>query len=146
VYGLRPPALDQLGLVDALREQADALGASSGMQIIVSAPDRLPPLPAAVEVAAYRIIQEALTNAARHSRARRCTVDLRLDGALHVIVEDDGVGLPADYRAGVGLASMRERAEELGGSCQIEQRAEGGTRVAALLPFQGASDGSSPVL
>ena len=135
VHGLRPPALDQLGLAGALREQATALSGNGGVQIVVAAPDDLPTLPAAVEVAAYRIVTEALTNVVRHAGAHRCTVWLCLDAdALNLAVDDDGAGLPADYRSGVGLASMRERAEELGGVCRIEPRAEGGTRVAARLP------------
>ena len=137
VHGLRPPALDQLGLAGALREQANSLSGDRGVQIIVAAPEVLPALPAAVEVAAYRIVTEALTNVVRHAEATRCTVWLCLDdGALHLAVDDDGAGLPADYRAGVGLSSMRERAEELGGACRIEARAPqaGGTRVAAWLP------------
>ena len=72
VYALRPPALDDLGLVPALREQA-AHYSQAGLQITIDAPDQLPPLPAAVEVATYRIVQEALTNVVRHARARTCT-------------------------------------------------------------------------
>ncbi len=135
VHGLRPPALDQLGLVGALREQANALDAANGMNVVLEAPLTLPALPAAVEVAAYRIVQEALTNAARHSQARRCTIWLCPDDALYVAVDDDGVGVPDTVRAGVGLASMRERAEELGGALRIERRPQGGTRVIARLPL-----------
>ncbi len=134
VYELRPPALDQLGLVSALREQAALLSAADGLHVTVEALDDLLALPAAVEVAAYRIAMEALTNAVRHSQARRATVWLCLDDALYLAVDDDGVGLADDLRAGVGLASMRERAEELGGACRIERRPEGGTRVIARLP------------
>ncbi len=136
VHGLRPPALDQLGLAGALREQANSLSGDRGVQITLSAPKMMAALPAAVEVAAYRIVTEALTNVVRHAGATRCTVWLCLDdAALHLAVDDNGAGLPADYRAGVGLSSMRERAEELGGACRIEARAEGGTRVAAVLPL-----------
>jgi signal transduction histidine kinase len=95
-------------------------------------------LPAAVEVAAYRIATEALTNVVRHAQARRATVWLCLDDeALYIAVDDDGKGLPAGYRPGVGLASMRERAEELGGACRIEPRPGGGTRAIARLPAGG---------
>lgn len=135
VYGLRPPALDQLGLLEAVREHA-AQHRIAGLQVAVDAPEALPPLPAAVEVAAYRIIQEALTNVARHARARTCTVSLALGKELQVEVVDDGRGLPPEMRAGVGLTSMRERAEEIGGSCIVEAVGEAsGTRVTARLPI-----------
>jgi signal transduction histidine kinase len=91
-----------------------------------------------VEVAAYRIALEAVTNVVRHAEARNCLVRLALDeenGALRLEVEDDGRGIGEDYRAGVGLTSMRERAEELGGSCEVEVIPSGGTRVRALLPY-----------
>lgn len=134
VYDLRPPALDQLGLVGALQQQAASV-ASAALDVHVAAPPDLPALPAAVEVAAYRIAAEALTNVVRHSRARRCDVWLCLDDALYVAVDDDGAGLPGDLRAGVGLTSMRERAEELGGALRVERRPESGTRVIARLPL-----------
>lgn len=135
VYGLRPPALDQLGLAGAVREQATQYQVA-GLQVTVHAPETLPPLPAAVEVAAYRIIQEALTNMARHAQARTCAVSLVLGKELQVEIVDDGRGLAPELRAGVGLASMRERAEEIGGSCGVEAAgAAGGTRVVARLPF-----------
>ncbi len=136
VYALRPPALDELGLVGALRAQADRhdLGQTP---ISVVAPGALPPLPAAVEVAAYRIAQEAVTNVLRHAGARICTVSLVWDGAralLTLEVADDGRGLPPDMRAGVGITSMQERAEELGGRCLVEALPNGGTMVRAILP------------
>ena len=137
VYGLRPPALDQLGLAGALREHA-LQSAANELHVTVVAPEQgLPPLPAAVEVAAYRIVQEALNNVLRHSAARACTIRLApaADGAALLLeVDDDGTGLPSDTRLGVGLTSMRERAGELGGTCQIAARPEGGTRVSAWLP------------
>ena len=83
------------------------------------ATDPFPALPAAAEVAAFRIAQEAVTNVVRHSGARRATVTLAVGDALRLEVRDDGAGLPADLRAGVGLASMRERATEPGGTCTI---------------------------
>jgi signal transduction histidine kinase len=140
VYELRPPALDELGLVAALRKQAASLGLDGqGIQVQVEAPDRLDGLPAAVEVAAYRIALEALTNARRHAQAHRCQVRLALDDGLRIEVRDDGRGLPADPADGVGLASMRERAGELGGWCEIEPAPNGGTSVRAWLPV--APDG-----
>ncbi|MEX2501620.1 MAG: sensor histidine kinase, partial [Trueperaceae bacterium] len=145
VYDLRPPALDELGLLGAIRERAaqcHTAGAGtgsgdgdSGLTVTVEAAEPFPILPAAVEVAAYRIVMEALTNAVRHARARTCTVRLALsDHTVAVEVDDDGIGLPADHTPGVGLLSMRERAAELGGSCVVSTRPDGGTRVAAHLP------------
>ncbi len=134
VYGLRPPALDQLGLLTSLREQA-AQYQSTGLQVTVSAPDALPTLPAAIEVAGYRIVQEALTNVARHAHARTCTVSLTIKQDLEIEITDDGIGLKSNQRAGVGLSSMRERAEEIGGSCVIQPGTNGGTRVIAKLPI-----------
>lgn len=129
VHGLRPPALDELGLVGALDEQARALGAT-----IVTGSIR-GELPAAVEVAAYRIALEAMTNTARHARAHSCEVRIGdVDGAVRVEVDDDGIGLTAGYRAGVGISSMRERAIELGGRCTIERRDPTGTAVRAHIP------------
>ena len=108
----------------------------AGLQITIDAPERLPPLPAAVEVAAYRIVQEALTNVVRHAQARSCAVRLTLGDALDVEIRDDGVGLPPGGRAGVGLTSMRERAAELGGTCAIESAPGGGTCIRARLPLR----------
>jgi signal transduction histidine kinase len=141
VYALRPPALDELGLVMALREGAMQYNQQgiNGLNLTFDAPEDLPPLPAAVEVAAYRIVQEALTNVVRHAEARTCLVRLRLDksvGLLCLEVQDDGKGLPVQRRAGVGLNSMRERAEELGGTLTITSLATGGTSVLARLPCQ----------
>jgi signal transduction histidine kinase len=179
VYNLRPPALDELGLVGALervatdysagqgRAKTSGTVAVDGLRISLEAPASMPPLPAAVEVAAYRIVQEALANVARHAYARTCAVRLTLDGApqpaadvaaagpkrgpephlnpqpalpswLEVAITDDGVGLPtvaAERHAGVGLASMRERAAELGGTVLVEPLPAGGTRVLARLPL-----------
>src|SRR2546421_579455 len=134
VYALRPPVLDDLGLVAALHEQT-AQYRTSGVSLSLDAPDSLPPLPAAVEVACYRIAQEALTNVIRHAHARTCTVRLSLGERLSLEISDDGIGMPASFQAGVGLTSMRERAIELGGTCLIEPLANGGTRVYAQLPL-----------
>ncbi len=135
VYALRPPALDALGLVGALKEQATQY-ARQDLAILVDAPECLPPLPAAVEVAAYRILQEALTNVVRHAQARTCTVSLHVNDALDLVVTDDGRGFPTDCHAGVGLPSMRERAAELGGTCQITSTPGQGTCLRVCLPRQ----------
>ena len=134
-YDLRPPALDELGLVGALKEHVAANNQAQGLQITLEAPDSPPPLPAAVEVAAYRIALEAMTNVSRHASARHCCVRLSLLGDLCLEVTDDGRGLPNAIRAGVGLTSMRERAEELGGTCRAVTLPQGGTTVTAHLPL-----------
>jgi two-component system, NarL family, sensor kinase len=135
VYGLRPPALDELGLVGALDEHAQGLG-----PIQVHGPRDPVLLSAAVEVAAYRIAMEAMTNAARHGHPREVTVDVTMDDrperALRLEIADDGIGLPDGYRAGVGIASMRERAAELGGTCTVERRLPHGTLVRAVVPLE----------
>ncbi len=135
VYDLRPPALDELGLVSAIREHAARDVSATGLHVSVEAPDHLPPLPAAVEVAAYRIALEAMTNVVRHAHARQCVIRLSLADALQLEIMDDGLGLAADHPAGVGLHSMRERAAELGGTCVIGPGPGGGTRVVARLPL-----------
>ena len=135
VHALRPPALDELGLIGAVREQAERLSVGDHPHVEVDAPEQLEALPAAVEVAAYGIVLEAMTNVARHADARTCVVRISVNGGLELEVSDDGQGIPIDYRAGVGMASMRERAEELGGTCEIEQVDGRGTRVHAQLPL-----------
>jgi signal transduction histidine kinase len=134
VYALRPPALDDLGLLAALQEQLTQYHAS-GVSLILDAPECLPPLPAAVEVACYRITQEALTNVMRHASAHTCTIHFTVDTHLMLDIRDDGQGLPPAYRCGIGFTSMRERAEELGGTCTITAIPDGGTRVLACLPL-----------
>jgi signal transduction histidine kinase len=134
VYDLRPPILDELGLAGAVREQAVRLGAAD-----IDVPDTLPVLPAALEVAAYRIAVEALTNAARHAPGAQVSVRLAVNGRLELSVTDHGAGLPEGYRAGVGLTSMRERAAELGGECVVSRRDPHGTSVRAEFPYLEAS-------
>ena len=140
VYDLRPPALDELGLVSAIKERAARLEAEDGdLRVTVEAPNAMPDLPAAVEVACYRIVQEALTNVSRHAGAGACRVRIACPGerVLAVEVEDDGVGLPQRPEGGIGLHSMRERAEELGGTCELGTATPSGTRVFARLPLAG---------
>src|SRR5262249_45790598 len=114
--------------------QYHANGAST-LRIMLEAPEHLPSLPAAVEVAAYRIAQEALANVVRHSDAHACRIRLALGELLELEIADDGVGLPDRRRLGVGITSMRERAEELGGTCSVETAPGGGTLVRARLPL-----------
>ncbi len=141
VYDLRPPELDQLGLVGAIRACADQYE-SSTLKIDIKIEKKLPTLPAAVEVAAYRIVQEGLTNVVRHARATRGEVVLAVGkngqndhGRLQLQISDNGCGLPQNGRAGVGLSSMRERTEELGGHFEVKSEPEGGTLVTAVLPL-----------
>ena len=133
VYDLRPPSLDELGLIAALRAHVAIY--QNTLHLMIEAPEPLPPLPAAVEVAAYRITQEALNNVVRHAQARNCLIRFALDDALQIEIQDDGRGLPIDAHSGVGLQSMRERAAELGGTCIIEAWPGGGTRIVARLPL-----------
>ena len=134
---LRPPALDDIGLVEGIRRQLDTFATGDGLapEIGVHSPDPLEELPAAVEVAAYRIAIEAVTNAVRHAHANHCDVRITLGEALVVEVADDGIGIAADHPPGVGLASMRERAEELGGTLTAEPRPGAGTCIRAQLPL-----------
>jgi signal transduction histidine kinase len=137
VHDLRPPALDELGLPAALAQQAAKLSSVS-LPIQVTVPDGLPALPAAVEVAAYRIASEAMTNVVRHSGATRCTVNVGHEPDwLIVEVVDNGTGIAATRTAGVGMLSLRERADELGGQCSVEFPPGGGTVVRARLPLPG---------
>jgi signal transduction histidine kinase len=144
IYALRPPTLDELGLIGAIRQYAaqydiqegSATDAGRNLRVEVEAPHQLPVLSAAIEVAAYRIVQEALTNVVHHAQAHSCHIRLSLieDSKFQLEIIDDGVGLPEERNAGVGLLSMRERAEEVGGSCVIESMPGQGTHVLVCLP------------
>lgn len=141
VHGLRPLALDELGLVGAIREQGigvDRAGLSGPDVVFVDGPE-LPPLPAAVEVAAYRIATEAITNAIRHAEAQHCRVRIVADTDLEVEVTDDGRGWEGQLTPGVGIQSMRDRAADLGGTLTIEPVRGGGTTVRARLPLIAGS-------
>lgn len=137
VYALRPPVLDEFGLVSAIREHTLHGQGPTPLDMVIEAPDDLPPLPAAIEVAVYRIALEALTNVQRHAQAQHCLVRLKLTqtGIVCLDIEDDGCGLTREYHAGVGITSMRERAAELGGECTITSRQTGGTQVQVWLPL-----------
>jgi signal transduction histidine kinase len=135
-YGLRPPALDELGLLAALRQQITQLGHrpdGAPVAIQLDLPEAVPALPAAVESAAYRITVEACANALRHAGADQVRIRLVLDRDLTIEVRDDGA--PSDdtaWSAGVGLRSMRERAAELGGFCDAGPTEDGGLVIARL--------------
>jgi signal transduction histidine kinase len=126
-------------LVDAIRDLVRHGDDHSdhGLSIDFSTPSgSLPGLSPAVEVNAYRIVLEALQNTRRHAQAQHCLVKFEIDQDNLVIqISDDGAGLPREYRAGVGLRSMRERAEEIGGQLTIEPAQPGGTQITARLPL-----------
>jgi two-component system NarL family sensor kinase len=138
-HHLQPPSLDELGLAAALRDRLDRL-AEGSCELRFDADDMPDPLPAAVEVAAYRIGCEAVLNTVRHAAASTCTVRMRgSDGGLTLTVSDDGRGFPEGSVVHVGLRSMRERAEELGGTIHIDSSRcttahESGTTVGVWLP------------
>jgi signal transduction histidine kinase len=134
VDGLRPAAVDELGLATALRQLGSEPDDPVGIAVDADLPDELP---AAVEVAAYRIAGEAVANAVRHGRPQRVQVTARAaDGVLRLEVVDDGAGFGADATAGVGLASLHDRAAELGGSLVVDSEPGAGTRVTAELPLE----------
>ncbi|WP_122261004.1 ATP-binding protein [Ornithinimicrobium cerasi] len=142
VEGLRPAPLSDLGLAGAL-EQLTARSRDTRVDLDV---EELPELPAAVEVAAYRVVQEALSNALRHAHATTVRVVLRVvTGELLVEVLDDGDGTAAPRPGGVGLGSMRERAEELGGRLAVASSPGRGTRVRLELPLGAAAPQGSPL-
>lgn len=105
------------------------------MSVEVELVSPLPELSAATEVTAYRIVNEAVTNAVRHSGGRRCTVRLT-SGALTLDIQDDGTGLAPEHHPGHGLRSVTERARELGGTVEITAAVAAGTRVLASLPLE----------
>jgi two-component system NarL family sensor kinase len=134
-YGLRPAALDEFGLVGALREEGRRF---SPVKVIIDAPESLPTLPSSVEVAAYRIASEALTNVVRHSDAKLASVRLTTDdGTLKMIITDDGSSTAA-WAPGLGLTSIQLRASEVGGAFEAGPTDQGG-RVTAVLPLRGGS-------
>lgn len=134
VYGLRPPMLDDLGLLGAMRSKGDTL---RGISVQITAPEPAPELPAAAEVALYRIAAEALTNVERHAGATTVALALAVaPGRVTLTIRDDGRGLPAPFVDGVGVAAMRERAAELGGELTVTAPGDGGTLVVASVPLR----------
>lgn len=144
VDDLRPPAIDEVGLLAAIRQRAAAL--SGDVLIEVTGPEPMPPLPAAVEVAAFRIASEAMANVARHAGATRCRVELEVNGRFELSIADNGRGAEVGRQTttrGTGWVSMRERAAELGGSCTISSGPEGGLVVRARVPVDHPADSSA---
>jgi two-component system NarL family sensor kinase len=143
VYDLRPPMLDELGLTEALK---NTFAQNGDLDIEVRLPGPIPDLAAAVEVAVFRIASEAVYNVVKHAGASHCTISIEhADNQLCLSIADDGRGLPDDVRYGVGLISMRERAEELGGHLTIKNRAEGGTQLSVWLPMEGSQEWTDSV-
>ncbi len=154
IAGLRPSELDDFGLVPAIQLYVQSLRDTFGWQVEVVetvGPERLP---APVEVTAYRIVQEALTNARRHGDAGRARVELRReDGLLHIVVQDWGRGFdpagftshpPRQNEAGrhVGLHGMRERAHLLGGTFEVQSAPGEGTIIRVTMPIVEATEGA----
>jgi signal transduction histidine kinase len=135
VYNLRPPALDELGLIFALDELCRQYEGSS-IKVSLEASEIDFPLHPAIEVAAYRIVQEAVTNAGKHSKGSNCKVTLRLeDSSIIITIADDGVGFQDNWKNGIGLHSMRERAEEVDGQFIIKDNSDEGTTIEVRLPL-----------
>ena len=132
VRDLRPSALDELGLMGAVAEFARSI--DGAVQLHVELPGQEPALPAAVEVAVYRIVTEALTNVVRHARAATCWLRIDTRDMVEIDVVDDGIGLNGRNGNGVGLAAMRERAAELGGTVTLGPHRPHGTHLHVRLP------------
>jgi two-component system, NarL family, sensor kinase len=133
VRDLRPTALDDHGLAGALVEFARGL--DGVLDVTLTLPDAQCTLPAAVEIATYRIAMEALNNVVRHAVARKCSLCLTVSDHVELDVIDDGIGIPPRHPVGVGLTAMRERAAELGGMTLIARVTPHGTRVHTTLPL-----------
>ncbi|MEZ5311266.1 MAG: sensor histidine kinase [Microthrixaceae bacterium] len=145
VYDLRPPALAELGLDGAIRRLTGGESRSvAGPVVSLDVVGDLGELSAAVELAAYRIVTEAITNATRHGRAKSCSVRLAVGNQLRIEVSDDGNGLHENWTPGVGITSMRERVSELDGSLVIHCVPGGGTRIVALIPLGPTTPEISP--
>jgi two-component system sensor histidine kinase UhpB len=142
---LRPAALEEFGLVPALRWYASQFGKRTGLKVATKAPRREMRLPPDTELALFRIVQEALTNAAKHSGGTSVEIKLRYGERLKLTVQDDGrgfadpVGARGARRGGFGLTTMRERAEAQGGSLRVEFP-ERGTRVVVEIPVAAHDD------
>jgi signal transduction histidine kinase len=132
---LRPSMLDDLGLAPALQWQARETARRTGIKVKVDAEDVTDDMPDQYRTCIYRVVQEALHNSARHSKASHVRVTLRREqGQVRVTVADDGIGFPADEK-GMGILGMEERVRHLGGQFQIDSHPGGGTRVSMLLPL-----------
>ena len=150
-HDLRPPGLDAFGLNVALEGLCYDYGARTELAVNYHGLE-LPELPTAVALSIYRLVQEALTNIVKHAEARQAHVELsRDDGHLCVVVTDNGKGFVSDAeaeqprrRGGIGLVSMRERAELLGGTLEIATAPGQGTRLTARIPLEQEAGGEQP--
>jgi signal transduction histidine kinase len=131
---LRPPLLDELGLLPALHALVEGFGERSGLTMTFSAPSALPELSHDAELALFRALQEALSNVARHAGARSVVIRLTVDDAVNLEVQDDGRGVAGGV--GLGLTGMHERLSALGGAMHMSNAASGGARLAVRLPIE----------
>ena len=137
IHDLRPPVLDDMGLLGALRE---LLNIRTATQFTPDLPPTLPTLPAAVEIALYRIAQEAITNIVKHAGAKTAVISLKITPHTATLtITDDGQGVGSANAAGVGLHSMRERASELGGTTVLQANQPHGVIVTAQIPYEVTS-------
>lgn len=143
---IRPSVLDDLGLIPALRAMADDFARRAGIEVHVDVDERAGQIDPGVQVAIYRVVQEALTNVARHAGAKRAVVRLaRADGRIRLSITDDGRGISGELRPHLGVLGMRERVADLGGVLDIGRAEEGGVRVSVELPEQGSrGPGAAP--
>lgn len=146
--GLRPPVLDAVGLVPALEELCKDFSRRTGLILTYKA-DQMPVFPESLNICLYRVLQEGLTNIAKHAKAREIKVQLIRDGeTIYLSVEDDGVGFSQNgeeglNRKGLGLIGMQERLNALGGGFEIQTETGKGTRIIASIPWEGGSNGKS---
>jgi signal transduction histidine kinase len=138
---LRPPMLDDYGLLPALQWYANEFSGRTGIQVNVEGDERIERLPQSSEISLFRIVQEALNNVAKHARAGRVHIALeRSDGQFVMSVSDDGMGMDAashpgsGRRSGLGMVTMRERTQAVGGRFEIGAAPGRGTRVVVRIP------------
>jgi signal transduction histidine kinase len=136
INDLRPKTLDEFGLIGAIQLLAAEITSRNGVLVSVEGPDILPVLPPAVEVAAFRIVQESLTNVIKHANARTCCIRIGIEKNLEIVILDDGIGLPDEVSQGIGLRTIRERVVELGGSLSTKGLMGNGTQVFVQLPIR----------
>lgn len=141
-HELRPPALEDQGLVPALQSLAKMVSRRSGLRVTVEATESNR-LPRGIETVVYRVAQEALKNASKHARARTAKIQLwGLPGVVCCSIEDDGIGFDQEAVAsgrvdrGIGLLGIRERVQVLGGTCDIQTAPNQGTRLSVKIPLE----------
>ncbi len=134
IHGLRPPALDHVGILRVIQLMVEEYR-KPGFKVTFESPDELPVLPPAVDSAIYFITQTAITNVVRHANATECQIVISVNEQLHLNIKDNGIGMPKEYQSGLGLRSIRDRAEELGGEFQIISEPRKGTLIEVKLPL-----------